>query len=117
MREKYKMNSIKDAPRGTIVRPSPYEPKFRKRPHVDELLDDAYHVLAWELRSLRQKVESGEKLDSRDAAKAVRYAEAATKLMREEREQEKHADPEKLSDEELLAAAEAAKKILTTGTK
>lgn len=94
-----------------------YKPKFKARPHIDDLLDDAFQILGNELRRMRQKTDRGESLDAKEASKAVKYAEVATKLMREEREQEKHADPGKLSDEELLQAVKEAEKLLSEGQK
>ena len=82
------------------------------RPHIGQLLGDAYHVAAAELAMLRQKTGSGEELTAQEAGKFARVTDAVVKLMREERAQEQRSDPAELSDAQLLEQAEEAQAYL-----
>jgi len=82
------------------------------RPHIGQLLGDAYHVAAAELAAMRQKTGGGEALTSGEASKFARITDSVVKLMREERAQEDRSDPAQLSDAQLLEQAEAAREYL-----
>jgi len=82
------------------------------RPHIGQLLGDAYHVAAAELAAMRQKTGGGEELTSGEASKFARITDSVVKLMREERAQEDRSDPAQLSDAQLLEQAEAAREYL-----
>lgn len=96
-----------------VITATPYKPSVRVKPHINNLLSDAYHVLAEELRLLREKAESGMELTDRESRKLNKHIESLTRLAREEREQESRNDPSKLADEELLRLAEKARTVLT----
>lgn len=76
-------------------------PKARLRPHLDLLFDDAYETLQRELKRLRTKVETGEALTASECGALTKYADALTKLAREERAQLEQDDPVDLEDEEI----------------
>ena len=82
------------------------------RPHIGQLLGDAYHVAAAELSAMRQKTMGGEELTSQEASKFQKVTDSVVKLMREERAQEDRSDPAQLSDAQLLEQAEEAKRYL-----
>ena len=82
------------------------------RPHIGQLLGDAYHVAAAELAAMRAKTGSGEELTAAEAGKFAKVTEAVVKLMKEERAQEQRSDPAQLSDAQLLEQAEEARKYL-----
>lgn len=100
----------------TTITPKPeISQGVRLKPHLATMLADAYTVIAETFRISRDKVMSGEMLDSEERAAFVKFTDAFTKLAKEEREQEKRDDPAKLSDTELVALVEKAKKILGDG--
>ena len=82
------------------------------RPHIGQLLGDAYHVAAAELSAMRQKTGAGEELTGQEASKFQKITDSVVKLMREERAQEDRNDPAQLSDQQLLEQAEEARRYL-----
>ena len=87
------------------------------RPHIGQLLGDAYHVAAAELSALRAKTAAGDPLTPAEAGKFAKVTESVVKLMKEERAQESRSDPAQLSDEQLLQQAEEARQYLQVLTQ
>ena len=96
--------------RERLVRARQY--RVSLRPHIGQLLGDAYHVAAAELSAMRQKTGAGEELTPAEAGKFAKVTDAVVKLMKEERAQEARSDPAQLSDAQLLEQAEEARKYL-----
>lgn len=83
-----------------------------KRPHVAATLGTIDNILWSELKKLEEVVANGKKLDE-DELRRLRYlSEIAHDQMKETREQEKHEKLEELSDVELMAKVEEAKRLL-----
>lgn len=90
-------------------------PRIKARPHVEAMLAKAYYVIDESLNAIADKVRQGRRLDREEVNVFAKMAETLSRLTKEEREQEKAADPTALSDEELLARAEEAKRLLKGG--
>ena len=101
--------------RGTIVTSRNFAPSVRMKPHIGVMLADAYTVIAEEFRLLRDRAENGSELSPSEARKFTALADTMAKLAREEREQEKRADPAQLSDDDLLEMLDQAREALGSG--
>lgn len=85
-----------------------------RKPHVDVLFSSSY-VTAWaELKKLQDKAEDefGPGLTEEEFRRYVKLVDAVTKLVREEREQQKQEQYDSMTPEELIALAEEAKEVL-----
>lgn len=71
-------------------------------PHVHRLLTDAQAILGNELTQLHSLTKKGQ-LTPKQTQQFARYVHALTEVAREEREQLKLDDLDRMSDEELLA--------------
>lgn len=110
------MSIVKKTPEGDVrVVKGSFKPGFVRKPHLDGMLADAYTILSSQLSELRHKAEEGAQLDREETRNFSTLVEALTRLAKEEREQRAADRLEELSDEELLAAAETAKKVLGGG--
>lgn len=101
----------KDSVRGKVVRPD-INPTVRLKPHIGNMMADAYTVAAEQFRMWRERVMNGEPLDSRERSAYVKFVQAFTQLAKEEREQEKREDPAHIGDAELVELVEKARKVL-----
>ncbi len=95
-----------------IVTTPEYKPSAKVKPHINTLLESAYHTLMDQIRKMQQKSEMGIEFDDKDTRKLGTLIDSMTKLAREEREQAKAFDPGALDDEDLLFAAKKAAKLL-----
>lgn len=87
-------------------------PLVRVKPQIQTMLWDAYSILHAEMQHLKHITEAGEALTDKQASRLQKHIDALSKLAREEREQAKLDNPAELSDEELLEAADRARKLL-----
>ena len=79
-----------------------------KKIHISTMLEDAYNVIAWELRDIRAKVEAGEPMDLNTSKKFEILSRQLASLATEERKQNEADQLDKLSDEDLLKLAKSA---------
>lgn len=86
---------------GTIVR----------KPHVDALLSSGYVAVWEELKRLQEK-STGEGLDEDEIRRLGKLVDSFAKLHKVEIDQSKQETYDELSNEELLALADKAKKVL-----
>ena len=87
----------KEAIQQTQVLPRRFN--VRQRPHIQNLLSDAYNVGQTELTRMKQAQAANEPIKVSDFERLVN---SLTKLSREEREQDKEADPTAHDEEALL---------------
>lgn len=113
------MSSIKkdDFKKVTVVSQGKFKANVRLKPHINEILSSAYHVVNDQLRILARRSEAGEELDGAEIRKFNGLVESASRLSREEREQAKAFDPAQLDDDELLLYVKKAEELLGDGTK
>lgn len=83
-----------------------------KRPHIAATLGTIDNILWAELKRLEERVLDGQELSSEEVNRFRVLSEVALKKVKEEREQEKHERMDDIDDNELLAAAELAQKLL-----
>lgn len=81
-------------------------------PDLDNLFEDVESIIGVEYARLKQKMENGKELDTKDINSLTKCGELLLKLSKERRERDKVNQGENLSDEELLAQAEEAVKVL-----
>lgn len=91
------------------------KPQIKARPHISAMLAKAYWIVDQSLDIYANKLMAGGRLDAQEVNTFARLSEVLVKMTKEEREEEKRADPKELSDDELLTQAEQAKKALTGG--
>ena len=83
-----------------------------KKPHISSMLEDAYCIVAWELRDLKAQIQQGTPMTLELSKKFEILSRQLASLAAEERKQNEADSLHNLSDEELAALAqEAVKKI------
>lgn len=99
---------------GIPVTSAPFTPSKRVRPHTADLLNQGHNIVLSELMRLNSlaEVESGDGLNPQQSKQLGIYVDALGKLLRMEREESKRDDPTDMTDAELLAAVEKAKRLL-----
>ena len=113
---RHKNGSAIDKSEVTIVTASPDKPTVRVRPTREMALEDAFALMALEIRKMRTKSEAmDEELDHKDASKVIKYVDAFSKLVRTDIQHDQHTDPGHMSDAELLEAAQEAQRLLSEG--
>lgn len=83
-----------------------------KKPHISMMLEDAYCIVALELRELKAQVAKGLSMDLNTSKKFEILSRQLASLAREEREQNQADSLDKLSDADLLKMAQEAEKKL-----
>lgn len=94
-----------------VVRPKEV-PLARVKPHIGQLMASAYIILHGELEQLKSEQAQKGALSPGSTVRLNKNVNSLVALAKEEREQEAKNDPARLSDEELLAKVEDAKKAL-----
>lgn len=87
-------------------------PLALRRPHIGAMLTDAYTVASAELAAMRRQVANGQQLDWIETKRFQILVEQLVRLAKEERDQNAEEDLSALSDEELVARAQAARAVL-----
>jgi signal transduction histidine kinase len=82
-----------------------------RKPHVAALLGSAY-VTLWEELNRLERVALARPLEDMELRRYSKLVEALSRLAKEEREQQRHEKLEDIDLEELLEAAEEARKLL-----
>lgn len=100
-----------------LVTRGTFKPSVRLKPHINELMDSAYHTLQDQLGRLRERSEAGAVLDGKEVRKFAALVDSVAKLARVERENAKAFDPSTLDDKELLEYTEKAMKLLNKENK
>ena len=83
-----------------------------KKPHISSMLEDAYCIVAWELRDLKAQIQQGTPMTLELSKKFEILSRQLASLAAEERKQNEADSLHDLSDEELAALAEGAVKKL-----
>lgn len=90
----------------------PPAPGLVKKPHISSMLEDAYCIIAWELRELKASIELGTPMTLEMAKKFEILSRQMASLAGEERQQNAADNLQNLSDEELSKLAlEASPKL------
>ena len=84
-----------------------------RKPHISMMLEDAYCIVAWELRDLKALVESGTPMDLNMSKKFEILSRQLASLAAAERKQNEADHLDKLDDKELLEMAGLAAKKLS----
>lgn len=100
--------------RRQIQTDKPFVPSIRVVPAISKVFEDARCVIEKQVE-LYLSEGALAKMEPAEVRAFVALVEAATKLSREEREQAKAFEPGQLDDEELLAYAQKAAKLLGDG--
>ena len=83
-----------------------------KKPHISSMLEDAYCIVAWELRDLKAQIQQGTPMTLELSKKFEILSRQLASLAAEERKQNEADSLHNLTDEELAALAQdAVKKI------